>query len=98
MCVYVSTYTPAIHPAAGDEEEAPSGSRAFMCAHFVLSGREWETKGIGGMRSLDTEPTSLDVAESKIWRRGIIQRVQKEFKSLRNVSALLCATCRVMLK
>lgn len=79
-----------------DEEETPSGrSRLYarpLCAVWPRMGNE----GIGGMRSLDTEPTRT--WPSKIWRRGIIQRAQKELESLRNVSALLRGTCRVMLK
>jgi len=78
----------------GDEEEAPSGrSRLYarpLCAVWPRMGNE----GIGGMRSLDTSRTW----PSKIWRRGIIQRAQKELESLRNVSALLRGACRVMLK
>jgi len=85
-------FTPTTTTTTGDEEEAPSGrSRLYarpLCAVWPRMGNE----GIGGMRSLDTSRTW----PSKIWRRGIIQRAQKELESCAmylHYSAVLAESC-----
>ncbi|XP_025074330.1 uncharacterized protein LOC112552709 [Pogonomyrmex barbatus] len=104
MCVYIPIY-PHIHSnglftpttttttttTMGDEEEAPSGrSRLYarpLCAVWPRMGNE----GIGGMRSLDTEPTP-DVAKQNMAPRDN----PASAKRTRELAQCICITARCL--
>lgn len=104
--IYLSTYTRTyahIHAhigssrlftpttTTGDEEEAPSGrSRLYarpLCAVWPRMGNE----GIGGMRSLDTEPTP-DVAKQNMAPRDNPASAKRTQES----AQCICITPRVL--
>lgn len=95
----IHKHTEAIlHPeTSGNEEEAPSGRSRFYTRSLCAVRPRMGNEGIGGMRSLDTEPVP-DVAKQNMAPRDNPASAKRSRESAQCVCITLRGTCRVMLK